>query len=90
MSTPSLSGRPWRRAQAAVFATETHCWLCGEHVEQTLPPNHDRARSVDHITPLALGGAPYERSNLRLAHRRCNLLRGAGEPTRTNPRSVAW
>ena len=69
MSTPSLSGRPWRRAQAAVFATETHCWLCGQHVEQTLPPNHDRARSVDHITPLAEGGAKYDHRNfMALCH----------------------
>jgi 5-methylcytosine-specific restriction endonuclease McrA len=70
-----LTGRPWRRLQAHVYATETHCWICGTHVDQTLPPNHPYARSVDHVHPKGQGGPPLDRANLRLSHRRCNTRR---------------
>lgn len=78
---PGLSGRPWRRLQAHVYATETHCavdeCVCpdGRWVNQTLPPNHPFARSVDHIIPKGQGGPPLDRNNARLAHRRCNTRR---------------
>lgn len=71
-------GRPWRRLQAQVFATETHCHLCGEWVNQTLPPRHPEARSIDHLIPLAHGGDPLARHNARLAHLGCNARKGAG------------
>lgn len=71
-------GRPWRTAQAEVYATETHCWLCGRWVDQELPWRHPLSRSVDHVVPLSEGGHPTARWNLRLAHRRCNVRRGAG------------
>ena len=73
MSRTSSSGRPYRRAQAQVFAEEYLCWRCGQPVDQTLPANHDMARSADHVIPTSLGGGDH-RDNLRLAHRRCNVL----------------
>jgi 5-methylcytosine-specific restriction endonuclease McrA len=70
------SGRPWRRVQAQVFAEETHCWWCHKLVDQTLPGRtHPYGRTVDHVVPLWLGGEPLDRSNCRLAHRRCNTAR---------------
>lgn len=66
------TGQRWRRLQEQVWATETHCGICGEYVDQTLPHNDSQARCLDHIVPLAAGGAMYERSNVRLAHRGCN------------------
>ncbi|MFF9310092.1 HNH endonuclease [Streptomyces sp. NPDC014748] len=70
------SGRPWRRVQAQVFAQETHCWICHRYVDQSLPgTTHPMARTVDHVTPLWLGGDPLDRANCRLAHRRCNTVR---------------
>ncbi len=71
-------GRPWRRLCAEVYRTETHCWICGGWVDQALPWRHDWSRSVDHVIPLAHGGPPLARWNVRLAHRRCNVLRGDG------------
>lgn len=83
-SQPGRVGRPWREAQAAVFATETHCWLCGEYVDQRLSskgPLARLSRSADHLVQLQHGGHPTARSNLRLCHYgenagRSNALRG--------------
>jgi 5-methylcytosine-specific restriction endonuclease McrA len=69
-------GRPYRRLQAQVFREETHCWLCQGYVDQTLPHNHNWARSLDHIIPLTQGGDPLARTNARMAHRVCNIARG--------------
>ena len=90
MSTLTPSGRPYRRTQAQVFAEETHCWLCGEWVDQRLPHNNPKARSLDHVTPLARGGHPTNRANARLAHRDCNSERGDATAMPTNPRTVEW
>ena len=70
------SGRPARRLQMQVFTEESHCWICGLHVDQTLPPNHNQARSIDHVIPRSRGGAVFDRDNVRLAHRACNAERG--------------
>lgn len=70
------TGRPWERMKREVWATETHCWLCGRWVDQSLPWRNPWSRSVDHVMPLAEGGNPLARTNLRLAHRRCNVVRG--------------
>lgn len=69
---PGRVGRRWREAQAAVFDTETHCWLCNEPVDTRLHSRHPKARSADHLIQLDHGGNPYARSNLRLAHIGCN------------------
>lgn len=37
-------------------------------------PHPDRPE-VDEIVPVGQGGSPYDRSNCRLTHRRCNLAR---------------
>lgn len=70
------SGRPWERVKAIVYREETHCWLCGHWVDQTLHHQEPMARSADHLVQLAHGGNPLARTNLRLAHRRCNTIRG--------------
>jgi len=41
-----------------------------------VPPTHPLAFVVDHVVPLALGGSD-EILNLRPAHSRCNLRKGA-------------
>lgn len=49
------------------------CGICGK-------PVNEGDASLDHIVPLALGGA-HTRANVRLAHIRCNSRRGAGKPS---------
>jgi len=51
------------------------CRLCGYVIDSTLRFPDDMAATLDHITPLALGGThTYE--NVGAAHARCNFLKG--------------
>jgi hypothetical protein len=51
------------------------CQICSEPVDRTQRPGTRWAASLDHIIPVSLGG-PDELDNLRLAHHRCNSVRG--------------
>lgn len=73
--TAGRVGRAWREVSARVYREETDCWLCGDWVDQTLPPSTPWARSADHLIQLQHDGPPVLRSNLRLAHCRCNTAR---------------
>ena len=84
-------GYRYRQLQRIVYARETHCWLCGEYVDQTLHHNDRMARTVDHVIPLELGGAEYDLTNCRLAHRRCNSSKADGLAVGAERRpSRAW
>lgn len=57
------------------------CHLCQRKVRRKVDPNHDMAPTIDHLTPLALGGE-HSRANVATAHRICNSrknFRGAGD-----------
>lgn len=56
----------WRKARAKVLAGNPVCDICGR-----VP-----ATTVDHILPLALGGALLDPANLRPACGRCNYRAG--------------
>ncbi|WP_433233750.1 hypothetical protein [Actinomadura nitritigenes] len=73
------TGRPYRRARAAVLATSSTCWICG----------HDGADQADHDPPLAvleeMGLDPADPAFMHPAHgvngcptcgRKCNQSRG--------------
>lgn len=47
------------------------CWLCEERVDPTLPRRNRRGATIDHVVPLARGGADTP-DNVRLAHWECN------------------
>lgn len=78
--TAGRSGRPWRRAQAAIRAqVRDHgapCHLCGHPIDLALSPLHRDSFTVDHLDALALGGAPRNLDRLAPAHRSCNSRRG--------------
>lgn len=67
------------RVRARVLREESDCWLCGEPVDKTIKTPHPDSPEVDEVTPVSKGGSPYDRRNCRLAHRRCNRARGAGD-----------
>lgn len=52
------------------------CSICGGPLNKELGPDDPHAITIDHAVPRAAGGSS-ELSNLRLAHRKCNQLRGA-------------
>ena len=53
------------------------CWLCSHPIDLGLPRRNPAGLSIDHVIPLALGGARRDLTNLRPAHLRCNQRRGA-------------
>lgn len=53
------------------------CCICGRKINSALKYPHPDSLSFDHTQPLSLGG-PHMQENLRVAHLRCNIQRGAG------------
>lgn len=74
----------YRRDQVRrrVLAEEDTCWLCGGPVDKTLPHGLPGSPELDEVVPVSLGGSPFDRRNVRLAHRRCNQRRGNGRKGR--------
>lgn len=62
-------------------ANQLPCWLDGQPIDYSLPPEHPDAWSLDHAIPisknLALATDP---NNFRSAHLACNKRRGNDEP----------
>ena len=93
------NGHRWRQIQARVYADEDACGLCGKPVDKTLPRkgldgrDDPRSKSVDHIIPVARGGAEYDRANCQLAHLGCNFRkndgRGSVTPREPMPEVIA-
>lgn len=54
------------------------CQLCGTAVQRNAAVPHPRSATIDHIVPLAAGGADTP-VNVQLAHFLCNSLKGAGD-----------
>jgi len=78
----------WRRSQARqrVLAEEDVCALCHLPVDKTLNLGPDgkpdpMRGEVDEIIPVSLGGSPLDRSNLQLAHRKCNQAKSNKLPS---------
>ena len=81
--------------RARVLSSEDTCWLCTLPVDVTLPPGMPDSPEIDEIIPVSLGGSPYDRDNVHLAHRLCNQRRGNRMPskpviTTTPATSRAW
>jgi hypothetical protein len=72
---PDLRGWAYRKLREQVLREETHCWLCGEEVDKSLRYPDRMCASADHVMPVAAGGAPHDRENIRLAHLFCNMSR---------------
>lgn len=51
------------------------CHLCGHPVDSTLPGRHPMGPTRDHLVPVSAGGMD-DPANVRLAHQRCNSMRG--------------
>jgi 5-methylcytosine-specific restriction endonuclease McrA len=76
------NGHRRRQLRAQVLLEEDCCWLCGLFVDKGLPFLDAWAAVVDEVIPVSKGGSPLARDNVRLAHRRCNAVRGDGRRQR--------
>lgn len=52
------------------------CHICGGSVRWETPYPDPLSKSLDHVTPLSRGGT-HEPGNVRLAHLRCNVVKGS-------------
>jgi 5-methylcytosine-specific restriction enzyme A len=77
-------GHTWKRVRLEVLARDHYeCQIRG-------PRCQGRATLVDHIIPVARGGAWYDQANLRASCRSCNTARAyAGFVSRSRP-SREW
>ena len=70
------STRAWQRLSARVL----HAWR-GEHGNwcpgYDRPPHAAADLTVDHVVPLAVGGAPFDIGNTAVLCRSCNSTKGA-------------
>lgn len=67
--------REYHRNRARILRDEDFCAICGKLVDKTLRGPDPWSPSIDHIISPEDGGT-NDRSNLRLAHLRCNSARG--------------
>ena len=76
-----MSTSAWRRKNRKALRARQRdlCGICGERMVFEGDSTHDLFATIDHIVPRSLGGV-NARTNLRLAHRKCN-----GERTNTPP-----
>jgi 5-methylcytosine-specific restriction endonuclease McrA len=52
------------------------CWICGEHMAiSDSRAGSENFATFDHLLPKAQGGTRAQ-TNLKLAHQKCNNLRG--------------
>lgn len=78
----------WQRVRAEVLRDAgPQCPRCGRWLDHS-GPRGPSTPTVDHIIPLKLGGAPFDRANLRVLCMSCNSKLGAGL-RRGTPRSGA-
>lgn len=78
----------WRKLRARVIREQKRrdgTWQC----EICLRPITDeREIDLDHVMPVAMGGEPYDETNVRLSHRHCN--RSRKRPRGPKPGSDEW
>lgn len=66
------------RLRKRVLREESHCHLCNQAVDVTLPHGLPGSPEVDEILPVTYGGDPLDRQNCHLSHRYCNRKRWHG------------
>lgn len=61
-----------------------YCALCGGEMSHDLEYPDPMSKSLDHDTPLSLGGS-HSKENLQWTHLVCNISKGAGTRGETTP-----
>lgn len=76
----NCNGNAKRKLTARLRAEGRPCALCGMPIDYSLPSGDPWSFELDHIVPLARGGAPYDYANVQAAHRICNQRKGKRMP----------
>lgn len=63
------------RDRDRIRKTKAPCHLCGQDIDYSLRSPHPKSFVVDHVVPLARGGADTL-ANKAAAHRDCNRIKG--------------
>lgn len=71
------SGNAFHRRRRLFAAQDGRCALCGGQMLLYTFPTHPDFATFDHIKPLHYGGGRSAIGNVHLAHRSCNMKRGA-------------
>lgn len=84
---------PYLRNRKILYATQTHCAICGRPVNFDLKFPDPMSPTADHIVPVSKGGHPSALENLQLAHLGCNQRKSqkliqAREPIKKSNRSL--
>ena len=67
--------------RAECEATGEPCWLCGQAIDYTAPPEHPDAFEYDHYHPVSTHPQLAEDpANGRASHSSCNRSRGDTDP----------
>jgi hypothetical protein len=70
------SGESFKSAE--IFMRDGYvCQICKKKTKPNVHSNHDLYPTIDHITPLVIGGK-HERRNVQCAHRICNSIKSDG------------
>lgn len=83
------NGHRRRRCRAIVLARDTHCHLCGQPVDVTLPAGRPDSPEVHEPLAISKGGNPYDPNACVLTHRLCNQREGNGD-RRKRPQIVPY
>jgi len=71
----------WPRVRRVIYARDGGiCMKCGTQVS-------DKNYHVDHIIPLAKGGAEWDLDNLEMSCHLCNLQKGTKTDAETSPKA---
>lgn len=68
-----------QRLRQRVLDEETHCHICGDVVDRSLPGHHPEGPTMEHLVPVRTPEGIwhfFDRQHVRLAHRRCNCGEG--------------
>jgi hypothetical protein len=66
-------------------ASDKTCCLCGDPIDNTLPPRHPMSRTLEHLIPIVRGGR-HDMDNIAFAHYSCN----ASKKDKTLEEHKAW
>jgi 5-methylcytosine-specific restriction endonuclease McrA len=79
--------RRWKELRKRLVRDASVCAICRYPLLKGAPARTPYSPSVDHVVPLAFGGAPFDERNLRVTHYGCNSRLGAKQQRR---RSRRW